>query len=50
MFHNYDPSLRPQEKAVEYVRALNAAKLDKVIQVIDSLFVLVLVFPNVCLW
>ncbi|KAD6795730.1 hypothetical protein E3N88_06626 [Mikania micrantha] len=27
---NYDPNLRPQEKAVEYVRALNAAKLDKV--------------------
>ncbi|KAL2931389.1 DDB1- and CUL4-associated factor 13 [Bienertia sinuspersici] len=30
VFRNYDPSLRPQEKAVEYVRALNAAKLDKV--------------------
>lgn len=27
---NYDPNLRTQEKAVEYVRALNAAKLDKV--------------------
>ncbi|XP_076881851.1 uncharacterized protein LOC143530075 [Bidens hawaiensis] len=27
---NFDPNLRPQEKAVEYVRALNAAKLDKV--------------------
>ena len=31
MFRNYDPTLRPLEKAVEYVRALNAAKLDKVI-------------------
>lgn len=31
MFRNYDPSLRPQEKAMEYVRALNAVKLDKVI-------------------
>lgn len=30
VFRNYDPSLRPQEKAVEYVRALNAAKLDKI--------------------
>ncbi|XP_065875269.1 uncharacterized protein [Euphorbia lathyris] len=30
VFHNYDPSLRPQEKAVEYVRAVNAAKLDKI--------------------
>ena len=27
---NYDPNLRTQEKAVEYVRALNSAKLDKV--------------------
>ncbi|KAJ7957447.1 DDB1- and CUL4-associated factor 13 [Quillaja saponaria] len=31
VFRNYDPSIRPQEKAVEYVRALNAAKLDKTI-------------------
>lgn len=30
VFRNYDPNLRPQEKAVEYVRALNAAKLDKI--------------------
>jgi len=30
VFRNYDPGLRPQEKAVEYVRALNAVKLDKV--------------------
>ncbi|KAL8136731.1 hypothetical protein V2J09_002732 [Rumex salicifolius] len=30
VFRNYDPSLRPHEKATEYVRALNAAKLDKV--------------------
>lgn len=30
VFRNYDPSLRPQEKAVEYVRALNAAKLEKI--------------------
>ena len=30
VYHNYDPNLRPQEKAVEYVRALNAAKLEKV--------------------
>ncbi|TYK21623.1 DDB1- and CUL4-associated factor 13 [Cucumis melo var. makuwa] len=29
VFRNFDPSLRPQEKAVEYVRAVNAAKLDK---------------------
>ncbi|CAK9316174.1 unnamed protein product [Citrullus colocynthis] len=29
VFRNFDPSLRTQEKAVEYVRALNAAKLDK---------------------
>ncbi|MQL80841.1 hypothetical protein Taro_013298 [Colocasia esculenta] len=29
-FRNYDPALRPQEKAVEYTRALNAAKLDKI--------------------
>uniref|UniRef100_A0A0D9WQJ7 DDB1- and CUL4-associated factor 13 n=1 Tax=Leersia perrieri TaxID=77586 RepID=A0A0D9WQJ7_9ORYZ len=26
VFHNYDPALRTQEKAVEYARALNAAK------------------------
>ncbi|XP_042971987.1 DDB1- and CUL4-associated factor 13 isoform X1 [Carya illinoinensis] len=30
VFRNYDPNLRPQEKAVEYVRALSAAKLDKI--------------------
>lgn len=30
VFRNFDPSLRPQEKAVEYVRALNAAKLEKI--------------------
>ncbi|MED6158560.1 hypothetical protein PIB30_033779 [Stylosanthes scabra] len=30
VFRNYDPSLRTQEKAVEYVRALNAVKLDKI--------------------
>ncbi|KAJ7948356.1 DDB1- and CUL4-associated factor 13 [Quillaja saponaria] len=30
VFRNFDPSIRPQEKAVEYVRALNAAKLDKI--------------------
>ncbi|KAI4333924.1 hypothetical protein L6164_018674 [Bauhinia variegata] len=30
VFHNYDPSLRSQEKAVEYVRALNAAKTEKI--------------------
>ncbi|XP_057455551.1 uncharacterized protein LOC130746828 [Lotus japonicus] len=30
VFHNFDPILRPQEKAVEYVRALNAVKLDKI--------------------
>ncbi|XP_038682494.1 DDB1- and CUL4-associated factor 13-like isoform X1 [Tripterygium wilfordii] len=30
VFRNFDPSLRPQDKAVEYVRALNSAKLDKI--------------------
>ncbi|KAK1259747.1 hypothetical protein QJS04_geneDACA024436 [Acorus gramineus] len=30
VFRNFDPSLRAQEKATEYVRALNAAKLDKI--------------------
>jgi len=30
VFRNYDPGLRSQEKAVEYTRALNAAKLEKV--------------------
>ncbi|KAH9792276.1 DDB1- and CUL4-associated factor 13 [Citrus sinensis] len=30
VYHNYDPNLRPQEKAVEYVRALTAAKLEKI--------------------
>ncbi|KAL5076964.1 hypothetical protein RYX36_015948 [Vicia faba] len=29
VFRNYDPILRPQEKALEYQRALNAVKLDK---------------------
>jgi hypothetical protein len=29
VFRNYDPGLRTQEKAVEYTRALNAAKLEK---------------------
>lgn len=31
VFRNFDPNLRTQEKATEYVRALNAAKLEKVI-------------------
>lgn len=30
VFRNYDPNLRPLEKAVEYKRALNAAKLEKI--------------------
>ncbi|XP_024384758.1 uncharacterized protein [Physcomitrium patens] len=30
VFRNLDPALHPQERAHEYVRALNAAKLDKV--------------------
>lgn len=30
VFRNYDPNLHTQEKAVEYTRALNAAKLEKV--------------------
>lgn len=30
VYRNFDPSLRTQEKSVEYVRAVNAAKLDKV--------------------
>ncbi|WVZ88099.1 hypothetical protein U9M48_034652 [Paspalum notatum var. saurae] len=30
VFRNYDPGLRSQEKAVEYTRALNAAKLEKI--------------------
>ncbi|CAA6672651.1 unnamed protein product [Spirodela intermedia] len=30
VFRNYDPALRPQEKAVEYARAVNAAKLEKI--------------------
>ncbi|CAL5205873.1 unnamed protein product [Lathyrus oleraceus] len=30
VFRNYDPILRPQEKALEYQRALNAVKLDKI--------------------
>ncbi|THU69878.1 hypothetical protein C4D60_Mb08t19070 [Musa balbisiana] len=30
VFRNYDPKLRTHEKAVEYTRALNAAKLEKI--------------------
>ncbi|KAL0354074.1 UNVERIFIED_CONTAM: DDB1- and CUL4-associated factor 13 [Sesamum angustifolium] len=30
VFRNFDPTLRTQEKATEYVRALSAAKLDKI--------------------
>lgn len=30
VFRNFDPNLRTQEKAVEYVRAVNAAKLEKI--------------------
>ncbi|KAJ8753734.1 hypothetical protein K2173_026410 [Erythroxylum novogranatense] len=30
VFRNFDPNLRSQEKAIEYVRAVNAAKLDKI--------------------
>ncbi|CAH2077684.1 unnamed protein product [Thlaspi arvense] len=30
VFHNFDPSLRPMEKAVEYQRALTSAKLEKI--------------------
>lgn len=30
VFRNYDPNLRPQERATEYTRALNAAKLEKI--------------------
>lgn len=30
VFRNFDPSIRTQEKATEYVRALNAAKLEKI--------------------
>ncbi|KAH7650992.1 Sof1-like rRNA processing protein (contains WD40 repeats) protein [Dioscorea alata] len=30
VFRNYDPNLRTQEKAIEYTRALNAAKLEKI--------------------
>ncbi|KAH9619889.1 hypothetical protein KSS87_006515 [Heliosperma pusillum] len=30
VFRNLDPSLRPQEKAIEYTRALNAAKTNKI--------------------
>ena len=30
VFRNYDPSIRNLENATEYVRAVNAAKLDKV--------------------
>ncbi|KAJ6815822.1 DDB1- and CUL4-associated factor 13 [Iris pallida] len=30
VFKNYDPNLRPQERATEYTRALNAAKLEKI--------------------
>ncbi|KAF6155800.1 hypothetical protein GIB67_039131 [Kingdonia uniflora] len=30
VFRNFDPNLRPQEKSIEYVRGLNAAKLEKI--------------------
>ncbi|XP_062188676.1 uncharacterized protein LOC133891952 isoform X2 [Phragmites australis] len=30
VFRNYDPGLHMQEKAVEYSRALNTAKLEKI--------------------
>ncbi|GFP86440.1 ddb1- and cul4-associated factor 13 [Phtheirospermum japonicum] len=30
VFRNFDPNIRSQDKSVEYVRALNAAKLDKI--------------------
>uniref|UniRef100_A0A2P2LPI6 Uncharacterized protein n=1 Tax=Rhizophora mucronata TaxID=61149 RepID=A0A2P2LPI6_RHIMU len=30
VFRNFDPNLRTQEKAIEYVRAVNAAKLEKI--------------------
>ncbi|PKU83402.1 DDB1- and CUL4-associated factor 13 [Dendrobium catenatum] len=30
VFRNYDPNLRSQERGVEYTRALNAAKLEKI--------------------
>ncbi|XP_055823520.1 uncharacterized protein LOC129892022 [Solanum dulcamara] len=30
VFRNFDPNLRPLEKGLEYVRALNAAKLEKI--------------------
>ncbi|KAI3939956.1 hypothetical protein MKW98_029732 [Papaver atlanticum] len=30
VFHNFSPILRPMERAVEYQRALNAVKLDKI--------------------
>ncbi|KAJ4822212.1 hypothetical protein Tsubulata_013577 [Turnera subulata] len=30
VFHNFDPNLRTMDKAVEYVRAVNAAKLEKI--------------------
>lgn len=30
VFRNFDPNLRPQEKGIEYVRAVNAAKLEKI--------------------
>lgn len=36
VFRNLDPSLHPQERAHEYVRAVNAAKLDKVIYWLSS--------------
>ncbi len=34
---NLDPSLHPHEKAVEYTRALNAAKLDRRVLCITAL-------------
>ncbi|THF94342.1 hypothetical protein TEA_019922 [Camellia sinensis var. sinensis] len=30
VYRNFDPNLRTQEKAIEYVRAVNAAKLEKI--------------------
>lgn len=41
VFRNLDPSLHPQERAHEYVRALNAVKLEKAKFVTSSLFCLV---------
>ncbi len=41
VFRNLDPSLHPQERAHEYVRALNAVKLEKAKFVTSSLLCLV---------